>query len=274
MTPWRYAAPSHPWVHPVPAFSDNYLWLLQSPDARRAAIVDPGDAAPVLQALEARGLELVCILLTHHHADHAGGVAELTARTGARVIGPRSEKIPGVTEPVGDGDHVDPGLGGPIGRVLAVPGHTLEHIAYLFPSLGADPRPLLFCGDTLFAAGCGRVFEGTPEQMLASLDSLAALAPDTLVFCAHEYTLSNLRFAAAADPDAAEVANRLTEAGAMRAAGIATVPSTIGIERATNPFLRVDQPGIVQQAAGRLGHAPSHRVETFAAIRQWKNEFR
>lgn len=274
MTPWRYAAPPHPWVHPVPAFSDNYLWLLQSPDTRRAAIVDPGDAAPVLKALEARDLDLVCILLTHHHADHAGGVAELTARTGARVIGPRSEKIPCVTAPVGDGDHVDPGLGEPIGRVLAVPGHTLEHIAYLFPSLGADSRPLLFCGDTLFAAGCGRVFEGTPRQMLASLDSLAALADDTLIFCAHEYTLSNLRFAAAADPDAAEVANRLIEAGAMRAAGIPTVPSTIGIERATNPFLRVDQPGIVRQAEGRLGQAPSDRVETFAAIRQWKNDFR
>lgn len=274
MTPWRYAAPPHPWVHPVPAFSDNYLWLLQSPDARRAAIVDPGDAAPVIQALEARQLELVCILLTHHHADHAGGVAELTARTGARVIGPQSKKIPGVTEPVGDGDHVDPGLGGPVGRVLAVPGHTLDHIAYLFPSLGPDPRPLLFCGDTLFAAGCGRVFEGTPEQMLASLDSLAALAPDTLVYCAHEYTLSNLRFAAAADPEAAEVVNRLAEAGAMRAAGFATVPTTIRIERETNPFLRVDQPGVVRQAAGRLGHAPANRAETFAAIRQWKNDFR
>jgi hydroxyacylglutathione hydrolase len=261
-------------VHTVPAFSDNYFWLLQSPDSRRAAVVDPGDAEPVLRALESRGLELVCILLTHHHADHAGGVADLTARTGARVVGPSTPKIPTVTETVAQDDRVDPGIGGPPARVIAVPGHTLDHIAYLFPSLGSDPRPLLFCGDTLFAAGCGRIFEGTPDQMLDSLDTLAALAPETLVYCAHEYTLSNLRFAAAAEPDSAAVANRLQEASQMRDAGIATVPSTIAIERSTNPFLRVDQPAVARQAALRLGRPGANRVEAFAAIRLWKNDFR
>lgn len=274
MTSWRFAAPAHPLVHPVPAFSDNYLWLIQAPDSRRVAVVDPGDAAPILQALEARGLELVTILLTHHHADHAGGVAELTARTGARVIGPHDDRIAGITETVGDGDSIDPGLGGARARVIAVPGHTLSHICYLFDSLGADDRPLLFCGDTLFAGGCGRVFEGTPDQMLASLDSLAALPGPTMVYCAHEYTLSNLKFAAAAEPGSAEVAARLAEASAMREAGLATVPSTIAIEQATNPFLRVDLPQLAQQAATLSGRAPASRVETFAAIRQWKNDFR
>ena len=274
MTSWHYTAPAHPLVHAVPAFSDNYFWLIQSPDSNRAAVVDPGDAEPVLRALESRGLSLVCILLTHHHADHAGGVAELTARTGARVVGPATPKIPTVTEPVAHDAWVDPGLGGPPARVIAVPGHTLEHIAYLFPAFGPDRRPLLFCGDTLFAAGCGRVFEGTPDQMLASLDTLAALTPETMVYCAHEYTLSNLRFAAAAEPDSAAVAQRLREASHMREAGLATVPSTLHIERETNPFLRVDQPGVAQQAALRLGRPSANRVETFATIRQWKNDFR
>lgn len=274
MTSWQYAAPAHQLVHPIPAFSDNYFWLVQSPDSNRAAVVDPGDAEPVLRALEARSLELVCILLTHHHADHAGGVAELVERTGARVVGPATPKIPTVTETVDDQDAVDTGLGGPLAHVIAVPGHTLDHIAYLLPSLGEDPRPLLFCGDTLFAAGCGRVFEGTPGQMLASLDRLAALAPDTLVYCAHEYTLSNLRFAAAAEPGSVHVAHRLAEATEMRERGLSTVPTTIAIERATNPFLRADRPSVIRQASERPGKPPPDRVEAFAALRQWKNEFR
>lgn len=274
MTSWLYAAPEHPLVLPVPAFQDNYLWLLRAPTGPRAAIVDPGDARPVLEALEAHKLELATILLTHHHADHAGGVAELVAATGARVVGPRFEAIAGVTEPVEDGQSVDSGLDGALATVLAVPGHTRGHIAYFFEQLGDDLRPLLFCGDTLFAAGCGRLFEGTPEQMLASLDRLAALADDTLVYCAHEYTQSNLRFALAAEPSAPEVAARATEADAMRAAGRPTVPSSIGIERRTNPFLRVDQPLVVGAAAARLGRAPIDRTETFATIREWKNSFR
>lgn len=274
MTSWTYAAPVHPLVQPIAAFQDNYLWLLRAPTGRRAAIVDPGDAQPVLAALKKDKLELATILLTHHHGDHAGGVAELVAATGARVIGPQSEAIAGVTEPVGGEQAVNSGLDGAQARVLAVPGHTRGHIAYLFEHLGDDPRPLLFCGDTLFAAGCGRVFEGTPEQMLASLDTLAALDEQTLVYCAHEYTLSNLRFASAAEGSSTAVAARAAEASNMRANGIPTVPSTIGIERRTNPFLRTDHPEIIASAANRLGRAPRDRCETFAAIREWKNNFR
>ena len=274
MTSWRFAAPAHPLVHPVPAFTDNYLWLLQAPDSNAASVIDPGDAEPVLRALETRSLRLVSILLTHHHADHAGGVAELTARTGARVIGPADDRIAGITQTVGGGDVVDPGVGGARAQVISVPGHTTSHIAYRFGPLGSDPRPILFCGDTLFAAGCGRMFEGTAAQMLNSLDALAALSADTLVYCAHEYTLSNLKFAAAAEPDSPEVAARLAEAASMRAAGMATVPSTIAIERATNPFLRTDQRGVIAQAATQLGRTPADRIETFAALRQWKNDFR
>lgn len=274
MTSWLYAAPVHPLVRPVPAFQDNYFWLLRAPTGARAAVVDPGDARPVLEALRAHKLELATILLTHHHADHAGGVAELVAITGARVFGPGAEAIGGVTDPVEGGQSVDSGLDGAHASVLAVPGHTRGHIAYFFARLGEDSRPLLFCGDTLFAAGCGRLFEGTPEQMLASLDSLAALSEDTLVYCAHEYTQSNLRFALAAEPSAPEVVARAIEADAMRAAGYPTVPSSIGIERRTNPFLRVDQPLVINAAAARLGRAPVDRTETFATIREWKNTFR
>lgn len=274
MTSWKYAAPVHPLVRPIAAFQDNYLWLLTAPGGGRAAVVDPGDATPVLRALQETRLELATILLTHHHADHAGGVAELVDSTGARVIGPAVEAIGGVSEPVEGGQIVDTGLSDVSARILAVPGHTRGHIAYLLDRLGDDPRPLLFCGDTLFAAGCGRVFEGTPAQMLDSLDLLAGLDPGTLVYCAHEYTQSNLRFALAAEPDSTEVAERSAEAAAMRSAGLPTVPSTIGVERRTNPFLRADQPAVIAAASARLGRPVRDRCDTFTAIREWKNVFR
>ena len=272
--PWRFAAPVHPLVRLIPAFTDNYFWLLRSPQGRQAAVVDPGDSAPVLDALSQDGLQLTTILLTHHHADHAGGVADLIERTGAAVYGPAIEAIPGVSQAVAGGDRVDPGLGGANALTLAVPGHTRGHVAYLFDRLGDDPRPLLFCGDTLFAGGCGRVFEGTPAQMLQSLDSLAALAADTLVYCAHEYTHSNLRFAQAAEPDSVEVEQRLAECVQMRQDSWATVPSTIAIERASNPFLRVGEPGIVRSLTERLDRPPRDRVDAFTALREWKNVFK
>jgi hydroxyacylglutathione hydrolase len=274
MNSWFYAAPAHPLVQPIPAFSDNYLWLIKASHSRQAAVVDPGDAAPVLAELRAGSLKLVSILLTHHHADHAGGVAELVQVTGARVVGPRAEAIAGVTEAMDGGESVDPGLGGAPARVLSVPGHTRGHIAYFFEQIGDDPRPVLFCGDTLFAAGCGRVFEGTPAAMLSSLDLLAGLPEDTLVYCAHEYTMSNLRFASAVEPCSAEIVARSAEAATMREAGLATVPSTIGVERRTNPFLRVDHEAVQAAAANRLSRLPVNRTETFAAIRDWKNSFR
>jgi hydroxyacylglutathione hydrolase len=254
-------------VTAVPAFADNYLWLIH--DQQHAVVVDPGDAAPIEDALRSRGLKLNAILLTHHHADHAGGVAELLLNWSVPVFGPAGEKIPGISRLLHEGDVVD--LPSPALRlkVLDVPGHTAGHIAYV-----ADAQSWLFCGDTLFAGGCGRLFEGTPGQMTQSLAKLAALPDDTLVYCAHEYTLSNLRFAVAAEPDNADLAARFAQAEALRARGESTVPSTIGLEKLTNPFLRYREPSILRtlRAAGRV--ANDDPVAAFAALREWKNGFR
>ncbi|MCE3262503.1 MAG: gloB [Pseudoduganella sp.] len=253
----------------VPAFKDNYLWLVH--DGHNAAVVDPGDAAPILAALQELGLVLTAILLTHHHADHIGGVPALLERFQVPVFGPRHDGIAAVTVPLGEGDRIEvPGLRLPL-RVLDVPGHTRGHIAYVRDDGG---EPWLFCGDTLFAGGCGRLFEGTPAQMAASLDKLAALPEATKVFCAHEYTLSNLRFASAVEPGNAALRARVAADTATRERGQPTVPSTIAVERATNPFLRYREPEIAAhlRAAGKLhgGEAP---VAVFAALREWKNNF-
>lgn len=178
-----------------------------------------------------------------------------------------------MTQPVSAGERIVPAGFATSFEVIEVPGHTSGHIAYFASAHGEDPRPVLFCGDTLFAAGCGRLFEGTPEQMVRSLDRLAALPPETLAYCAHEYTVSNLRFARAADPASPALAQRYEEALGVRAAGVATVPTSIGIERATNPFLRCDSPEILATLAARLGRTPGNRVEAFAALRRWKDEF-
>jgi hydroxyacylglutathione hydrolase len=252
----------------VPAFNDNYLWLIH--DGVNATVVDPGDAEPILAALAANGLTLTAILLTHHHADHTGGVARLLAHAAVPVFGPRGDGIAAVTIALAEGDRVAvPGLDLVL-RVLDVPGHTRGHIAYV-----RDGGPhWLFCGDTLFAGGCGRLFEGTPAQMADSLGKLAALPADTLVYCAHEYTLANLRFASAVEPHNAALAARVVDDGAKRAAGLATVPSTVGLENATNPFLRYREPAIVASlvAAGKLAPGATP-VDAFAALRQWKNTF-
>ncbi len=253
----------------VPAFKDNYLWLIH--DGVNAAVVDPGDAGPVREALHARGLALTCILLTHHHADHIGGVASLLAEWKVPVYGPRNDGIACITHALDEGDRVEvDGLGLEL-EVLEVPGHTLGHIAYVRRTARA---PWLFCGDTLFGGGCGRLFEGTPQQMADSLAKLAALPDDTLVYCAHEYTVSNLSFAQAVEPDNQGLALRMRDASEKRGTRLPTVPSTIGLERGTNPFLRYTEPGIVKSLveAGRLkaGAAP---VEAFAALREWKNVF-
>ncbi len=254
-------------ITPLPAFSDNYLWLLARNG--RAAVVDPGDAQPVLHALAERHLTLEAILVTHHHGDHTGGVMTLRA-SGARVYGPRRERIAGVDVALGGGDRIEV-LGQPF-DVLDVPGHTAGHIAYVAATL--EP-PAVFCGDTLFAGGCGRLFEGTPAQMLASLDALAALPPATRVYCAHEYTLSNLRFALAVEPGNAVLQQRALDAAALRARGEPTVPSTVGIECATNPFLRSAVPEVRAAAIAQAGaDAGSDRVQTFAALRAWKDGFR
>jgi len=257
---------------PIPAFDDNYLWLLDN--GREALVVDPGDAAPVAAALDARGLTLAGILLTHHHGDHVGGVEALRPRLQGPVYGPAREALPGPVTRVQGGDAVE--LLGLRFAVLDVPGHTAGHVAYFAAEVpGADP--LLFCGDTLFSAGCGRLFEGTPAQMHASLQALAALPGATRVCCAHEYTLSNLRFARAADPGNAALADYAARCEAERAAGRPTLPARLGTEVRINPFLRCAEPALLASARRHAPHplpaAPSP-VEVFAALREWKNGFR
>ncbi len=255
----------------VPAFKDNYLWLIH--DGVHAVAVDPGDGKVILDALAAHRLTLSGILLTHHHADHIGGVPDLLAHASVPVFGPRGEDIAHVSKPLGEGDLVDlPGLPMRMG-VLDVPGHTRGHIAYFYQPAG-EAAPWLFCGDTLFAGGCGRLFEGTPAHMVASLAKLAALPDDTLVFCAHEYTLANLRFALAVEPGNARLQQRMLDDSAKREAGVPTVPSTIGVEKASNPFLRYREPGVLGslRMAGKLG-PDATPVEAFAALRIWKNTF-
>jgi hydroxyacylglutathione hydrolase len=251
-------------IVPLPAFQDNYIWTLR--DGKSAAVVDPGEARPVKEYLAREGLTLVAILATHHHPDHVGGIAELVAMKKVPVFGPKGEPIPALTHPVGQGDEAEiPALDAKF-SVLDIPGHTRAHVAYY----GLES---LFCGDTLFACGCGRVFEGTPAQMLASLSKLAALPDETRVYCGHEYTLANIKFARAVDPGNAMLAAREARAQALRAAGRPTLPSTLGEERATNPFLRCAEPVVIDSANKYLGSRIGDPVSVFAAIREWKNRF-
>jgi hydroxyacylglutathione hydrolase len=253
-------------VIPVSAFTDNYIWLIPlGGESRRAAIVDPGEAAPVLAALDELGLEAAAILITHHHADHCGGVAELVAHRAMPVYGPARGRIRGVDHPVRDGEEVV--LDGALRlSALEVPGHTLDHVAYA----GAG---LLLCGDTLFSAGCGRLFEGTPGQMLGSLRRLAGLPAETRLYCGHEYTVANLAFASWLEPGNAAVAERMAEARRLRAERRPTLPSTVGEELRVNPFLRCGEPGVIRAAERAAGRALSNEQEVFAVIRRLKDEF-
>jgi hydroxyacylglutathione hydrolase len=253
---------------PLPAFQDNYLWLLH--DGQRALVVDPGDAEPVRKFLTERGLQLEAILVTHHHPDHVGGVDALREATGARVFGPARERIPEPLERLSEGDRIEV-LGLPF-EVLEVPGHTAGHIAYLCREV--DGAPLLFCGDTLFSGGCGRLFEGTPAQMLASLDKLAALPGSTRVCCTHEYTLSNLKFATAVEPGNLRLKHYRQQCEQQRSQGQPTLPSTIAVEREINPFLRTGVEAVAQAAQAHDGADPADPVAVFASLRQWKNGFR
>ena len=252
---------------PIPAFADNYLWLLHN--GKRALIVDPGDAEPVLRALEQSELQLESILVTHHHADHTGGVDALRNATGATVYGPASERIPAPFKPLREGDSVH-SLGLDF-VVLDVPGHTAGHIAFYTPDM--DGKPLLFCGDTLFSGGCGRLFEGTPAQMLASLKKLAALPGSTRVCCTHEYTLGNLRFARAVEPDNAELAAYQAHCLQLREQGQPTLPSSIDQEMLINPFLRTRQASILA-AVHRFDASAHDDTTVFAALRRWKNQYK
>lgn len=250
-------------IRPVAAFRDNYIWMLAQ--GTQAVLVDPGEAEPARRALAAAGLALNAILVTHHHADHVGGVAELVHGAGLPVYGPPTLAAEGVNRPVHDGDRVR--VLGHEFQVLAVPGHTLDHLAYWSPTLKA-----LFCGDTLFAGGCGRLFEGSAAQMHASLQRLAALPDATRVYCAHEYTLANLRFAREVEPGNPALQRRQHDCQERRDRGEPTVPSDIATEKATNPFLRCSQPAV--RAHPELALSPgADDAAVFAAIRAWKDRF-
>ncbi|MDH4392656.1 MAG: hydroxyacylglutathione hydrolase [Aquabacterium sp.] len=254
----------------LPAFTDNYIWMLH--DDRQAIVVDPGDAAPVAAALDGLGLALAAILVTHHHPDHVGGVAALRPRLqGGQVWGPARESIPLPFLPLADGDVVD--LLGLRFQVIDVPGHTAGHIAYYLPATGDGEAPVLFCGDTLFSGGCGRLFEGTPAQMHQSLGRLAGLPGNTRVCCAHEYTESNLKFAQAVEPANAALARYTVACRALRAGGLPTLPSTIAQERAINPFMRCNAPDVIT-AAQTQGAADASGPAVLGALRAWKNQFR
>ena len=248
----------------LPAFSDNYIWTLANA-AGEALVVDPGDAAPVLAEVERGGLKPVAILLTHHHADHVGGAGEILERFDVPCYAPVDERIRHASRRVGEGDRVEvPELG--LGLdVSEIPGHTLTHIAF-------HGGGYLFCGDTMFSLGCGRMFEGSPTQMLGSLERLAALPGDTKVCCGHEYTEANGRFARAAEPENPEREARLEEVAGLRARGLPSLPSTLASERACNPFLRVDSPGL-QASLRERGVDTADRVAAFAALRSWKDGF-
>jgi hydroxyacylglutathione hydrolase len=249
----------------ISALKDNYVWLLRKGAA--AVVVDPGDAAPVLDVLQREALTLCAVLITHHHMDHQGGIGGLLAHwPSANVFGPASESITGMTHPLRGGERIRPAAFDSGFQVMAVPGHTLGHLAYYGGGC-------LFCGDTLFAGGCGRVFEGTPQSMHESLMRLAALPGDTQVYCAHEYTEANLRFALAVEPGNRALRRRADEVAVIRAKGLATVPSTLAVERATNPFLRCAEPEVVAISHTRGVARRDDPVAVFAALREWKNAF-
>jgi hydroxyacylglutathione hydrolase len=253
---------------PLPAFQDNYLWVLH--DGRRALVVDPGDAQPVLACLQRERLQLEAILVTHHHPDHIGGLDAVRDATGAAVYGPARERIPEPLTRLSQDDTIE--VLGLTFRVIDVPGHTAGHIAYYCADV--DGAPLLFCGDTLFSGGCGRLFEGTPAQMLASLDKLAALPGTTRVCCTHEYTISNLNFARAVEPGNAELMHYLQRCESLRQRDLPTLPSTVAQEQQINPFLRARVPAVAQAARAHDAATPPDAVGVFATLRQWKNEFK
>jgi len=253
-------------ITPIPAFNDNYIWMITHPGMNKAIVVDPGDAKPVLEALAQHDLTLEAILITHHHFDHAGGITGLkTALPNVAVYGPIDSRIQDdITHPVKEGDHVKfPNFGLDF-VVMEVPAHTKSHIAYY-------GNGMVFTGDTLFSAGCGRLFEGTAEQMYNALQRFAKLPPETAVYCGHEYTVSNLAFAKAADPDNPTIDEYKDQALSKREAGEATLPSTIGLERNVNPFMRSEEPALKATAEKAFGDQLADPIAVLGALRKWKD---
>jgi len=258
-------------VQAVNAFEDNYIWLIRHPDLPQTVIVDPGDAAPVIATITAQSLKPVAILITHHHGDHVDGISDLLARWPMPVYGPARETIPHISQPLAEGDRVFIETLSANFQVLHVPGHTAGHIAYYHPANNTDEHGMVFVGDTLFAGGCGRLFEGTPSQMHNSLNRIAALPDDTLVYCAHEYTEDNLIFARIAEPENSALQARQQAVQQQRKQNHATVPSRLGEEKATNPFLRCGETDIICAAEGFSGRKLHTGSEVFATIRHWKD---
>lgn len=255
-------------LFPIPAFADNYIWAIRDAESSDFAVVDPGDPEPVKAYAEQHDLKLSHILITHHHADHTGGLKELISHYHPHVIGPEPSGIAGIEQFVHEGDKFN--LFGHQWNVFEVPGHTLDHVAYY--SNTGEPG-ILFCGDTLFAAGCGRLFEGSAEMMSQSLNKFANLPPATRVYCTHEYTMANLKFALAVEVDNARLQKRFEEEQAKRQADQPTLPSSIDLELSTNPFLRCDQAEIIASVSSHSGKQLQNSVETFAALRNWKDNF-
>lgn len=253
-------------ISPIPAFQDNYIWALHN-EAGHCVVVDPGDAAPVERFLDAHSLNLGAILITHHHPDHTGGIAALSSNREVVVYGPANPAISGITQPLRNGDELTLDAFDLHLKVLEVPGHTLDHIAFY-----SAQKHILFCGDTLFHCGCGRLFEGSPEQMLQSLDRLAALPGETAVYCTHEYTLANMRFAQAVEPDNATLAAALDAVQALRNQDQPSLPTHIDVQRQINPFLRSRELSVIQAIRAREPSASSP-AEIFASLRTWKDRF-
>lgn len=252
-------------VYPLPAFNDNYIWVISSPDLSGVAVVDPGDGEAVENYLKDQGETLSAILITHHHNDHTGGVAHLTEiYPEAPVYGPANSPFTGVTQPLSQGDSVE--LFGQSLTVQEVPAHTLDHISYY-----CDHQ--LFCGDTLFLAGCGRLFEGTATQMQQAMDYFKSLPDQTEVYCTHEYSLANLTFAEAVEPENSDIKNTTKNCIALRESDKPTLPSTIAQEKAINPFMRTNAPGVIAAAERFSGSKATSEVEVMTAIREWKNQF-
>ena len=253
-------------IVPIPAFSDNYMWAIVDTKTGRTLIIDPGEAHPVIDFLEKNKLTLAAILITHHHHDHTGGITALISRYPIPVIGPLNDGVTSLTKKVNEPDEITITNFPLTFSVLAIPGHTKGHIAYY-------AKGMLFCGDTLFAGGCGRLFEGTAAQLYHSLQKIAALPDDTKIYCAHEYTVKNLQFAALVEPENSEIQSRLQKVKTLRENNLPTLPSLLSEEMATNPFLRCHQTSVKSSLENHAGKQLADKIEIFAELRQWKDRF-